>query len=76
MWKVSYIDLEDDEIKLKGGFKSDKAVDEWIRSNNNIIPLKLLVWSELLQCYRTVEEYNKQSLNDDSIGEMEVNQNG
>lgn len=58
MWKVSYMDLEDDEIKLKGGFKSDKEADEWIRSNN-IIPLKLLVWSELLQCYRTVEEYNK-----------------
>ena len=52
------MDLEDDGIKLKGGFKSDKEADEWIRSNN-IIPLKLLVWSELLQCYRTVEEYNK-----------------
>ena len=60
MWKVSYMDLKDDGIKLKGGFKSDKEADEWIRSNN-IIPLKLLVWSELLQCYRTVEEYNKQS---------------
>lgn len=58
MWKVSYMDLEDDGIKSKGGFKSDKEADEWIR-NNNIIPLKLLVWSELLQCYRTVEEYNK-----------------
>ena len=58
MWKVSYMDLDDDGIKLKGGFKSDKEADEWIKSNN-IIPLKLLVWSELLQCYRTVEKYNK-----------------
>lgn len=59
MWKVSYIDLTDDEIKVKGGFQTDKEVDEWIRNNNDIIPLKLLVWSELLQCCRTVEEYNK-----------------
>lgn len=55
MWRVSYI--ENDEIKQKGGFNSDKEVEEWISNKTNIIPLKLLVWSELLQSYRTVFEY-------------------
>lgn len=58
MLKVLYMDLEDGSTKLKGGFKTDKEAGEWIGSNDNIAPLKLLVWSELLQCYRTVEEYN------------------
>lgn len=60
MWSISYI--EGNDIKLKGGFKSDKEVNDWINSkneDNDFIPLKLLVWSELLQCCRIVEEYNK-----------------
>ena len=55
MWRVSYI--ENGETKQKGGFNSDKEVEEWISNKANIIPLKLLVWSELLQSYRTVFEY-------------------
>lgn len=60
MWKISY--MEGNNIKLKGGFKSDKEANDWINSKNkdcDFVPLKLLVWSELLQCYRTVEEYDK-----------------
>ena len=51
MWSVSYMDLEDDEIKSKGGFKSDKEAIEWMDKQENekkIIALKLLVWSEYL----------------------------
>ena len=58
MWRVSYI--EDDIVKIKSGFKSDKEADEWVCSRekeSDFVPLKLLVWSELLQCYKVVEEY-------------------
>lgn len=58
MWSVSY--KEENDIKLKSGFQSDKEAEEWIssqKSRRSFTPLKLLVWSELSQCYRTVEEY-------------------
>lgn len=60
MWRISYV--EGNSIKTKGGFKSDKEADDWVNaqsSNKDFIALKLLVWSELLQSYRTVYEYNK-----------------
>lgn len=62
MWRVSYLNLNNDEIEQKGGFNSDKEAMEWLKkeeNNKKIIALKLLVWSEYLQSYRTVEEFMK-----------------
>ncbi len=62
MWRISYLNLDNDEIQQKGGFKSDKEAEDWKilkESEGKIIGLKLLVWSELLQCYRIVYEYNQ-----------------
>ena len=62
MWRISYLDLKNDTVGQKGGFASDKAADDWAmeqETTRNIIALKLLVWSEMLQSYRTVYEYAK-----------------
>lgn len=59
MWSLSYI--ENDEIKAKN-FKTDKEADDWINLKQNdlgFVPLKLGVWSELIQCYRIVYVYNE-----------------
>lgn len=48
MWRISYLNLLNDEVEQKGGFKSDKDAIEWAdkqESEQNIIALKLLVWS-------------------------------
>ena len=62
MWKISYLDLASDGIFLKGGFNSDKDAIEWAEEQENskkIIALKLLVWSEYIQCYREVLDFTK-----------------
>lgn len=62
MWRISYLDLSNDEIGLKGGFNSDKEAIEWSEKQENerkIIALKLLVWSEYLQCFREVLTFTK-----------------
>lgn len=62
MWRVSYLNLNNDEMEQKGGFNSDKEAMEWLQKEENdkkIIALKLLVWSEYLQSYRTVEKFMK-----------------
>lgn len=62
MWRISYLDLSNDTIGQKGGFASDKAADDWAmeqENNGKIIALKILVWSEMLQSYRSVYEYAK-----------------
>ena len=59
MWNLSY--MENGEIKVKR-FKSDKEADDWINSKQSqldFVPFNLGVWSELLQCYRTVYTYNE-----------------
>lgn len=59
MWSLSYI--ENNEIKAKN-FKTDKEADDWINLKQNdlgFVPLKLGVWSELIQCYRIVYVYNE-----------------
>lgn len=57
MFRVSYIN-ENNEIMHKGGFASDKEAIEWMEAHpETVTPLKLLVWSEYLQCYRTIETY-------------------
>lgn len=59
MWRISYLNLNNDEVEQKGGFNSDKEAIEWMENNKDIIALKLLVWSECLQSYRVVEEFAK-----------------
>lgn len=59
MWRISYLNLNNDEVEQKGGFNSDKEAIEWMENNKDIIALKLLVWSEYLQSYRVVEEFTK-----------------
>lgn len=62
MWRISYLDLRNEKVEQKGGFASDKAADDWAmeqEKSENIIALKILVWSEMLQNYRTVFEYTK-----------------
>lgn len=60
MWKVSYLNLENNQIELKGEFKSDKEAIEWVENNKDkIVALKLLVWSEYLQCCRVVLDFTK-----------------
>jgi len=59
MWRISYLNLNNDEVEHKGGFNSDKEAIEWTENNKDVIALTLLVWSEYLQCYRVVEEFTK-----------------
>lgn len=62
MWRISYLNLSNDEVEQKGGFNSDKEAIEWMEKQEEeqkIVALKLLVWSEYLQSYRVVEEFTK-----------------
>ena len=59
MFRISYLDLATNDYEQTGGFDSDKDAMEWALKNERegkIIPLKLLVWSEYLQCYRQVDD--------------------
>ena len=52
------------KVEQKGGFDNDKDAIEWAEfheKEDNIVPLKLLVWSEYLQSYRTVLDFTKES---------------
>lgn len=60
MWRISYLNLENDKIEQAGGFKDDKGAMKWMNTEEqkgNIIGLKLLVWSEYLDSYRCVETF-------------------
>lgn len=60
MWMISYLNLNNDKVAQKGGFSNDKQAIEWAKeqeNNKQIIALKLLVWSEQLQCYREVVNF-------------------
>ena len=62
MWKISYLDLSNDEVSLKGGFDNDKQAIEWVNEqekNKKIVALKLSVWSEYIQSYREVLDLTK-----------------
>ena len=37
MWRISYLNLNNDEVEQKGGFNSDKEVIEWMENNKDII---------------------------------------
>lgn len=60
MFNLSYVNLETDEVEIKNGFKSDKEVYDYIDNHKNeILPLKLLIWSEAKQCNRAIEVFVK-----------------
>lgn len=62
MWRISYLNLNNDSVEQKGGFVSDKETDDWAREQEDsgkIIALKFLVWSEMFQIFRPVFEYAK-----------------
>ncbi len=62
MWRISYLNLKNDEVEQKGGFNNDKEAIKWMEKqerNKEIIALKLLVWSEYLQSYREVLDFTK-----------------
>lgn len=62
MWSVSYLDLSNDEVGSKSGFANDKQAIEWMEEQERagkIIALKLLVWSEYIQCCREVLDFTK-----------------
>lgn len=58
MWAISYLNLNNIEVELRGGFNSDKDAIDWVK-NNKVIALELLIWSEYLQNYRTVLDFTK-----------------
>lgn len=56
MFRVSYIN-KDNKIEHKGGFNSTKEAMNWVNENNEITPLKLLVWDEDIDCFSTIYEF-------------------
>ncbi len=58
MFSLSYVNLEKDEVEIKNGFKSDKEAYDFA-NHKEVLPLKLLIWSEARQCYREIEEFGK-----------------
>ena len=59
MFSLSYINLEKDEVEIKNGFKSDKEAYDYIANHKEVLPLKLLIWSEARQCNREIETFVK-----------------
>lgn len=56
MFRVVYI--AGGEYQHKGGFRSDKAANDWVREQGDkITPVSLLVWSEETQSFRKLEDY-------------------
>ena len=59
MFSLSYVNLEKDEVEIKSGFKYDKEAYDYIANHKEVLPLKLLVWSEARQCNREIEAFVK-----------------
>lgn len=57
MFRVIYIDKNG--YGHKGGFKTDKDANDWAaaQKNTTIIPIRLMVWSEDIQCFRKLYDY-------------------
>lgn len=57
MFRVIYID-SNNKVCHKGGFNSDKEGYEWIKAQGkNIVPLKMCVWSEDVQCFICINKF-------------------
>lgn len=56
MFRVIYIDKNG--YGHKGGFKTDKDANAWATAQNTaVIPIRLMVWSEEIQCFRKLYDY-------------------
>lgn len=57
MFRVIYIDKNG--YGHKGGFKTDKDANDWAAAQQGtaIIPIRLMVWSEEIQCFRKLYDY-------------------
>lgn len=57
MFKISYIDKRTNELAHSPTFKSDKEAYQWADAHDSTaVPLRLLIWSEAIQCYRVIEK--------------------
>lgn len=57
MFRVSYLNKKTNELLHKGNFDSDTEAYEWIKAfKDEIVPLRLLIWSDYLKCYRVIEK--------------------
>ena len=52
MFRVSYI--KGNEVLHKGSFKTVTEAMKWIENQADIIPLKLLVFNDYIDCYSKV----------------------
>ena len=64
MFRVSYLQNGTlDNAKIKAykvahkTFRSQEEALEWVDNNSQITPLKLLVWSDDIDCYSTVMKF-------------------
>ena len=64
MFRVSYLQNGTlDNAKIKADkvahktFRSQEEALEWVDNNSQITPLKLLVWSDDIDCYSTVMKF-------------------
>lgn len=57
MFRVIYID--ENGYGHKGGFKTDKDANDWAAAQQGtaIVPIRLMVWSEEIQCFRKLYDY-------------------
>lgn len=57
MFRVIYID--ENGYGHKGGFKTGKDANDWAESQKSTakIPIRLMVWSEDIQCFRKLYDY-------------------
>lgn len=57
MFRISYFD-ENGNARQKGGFSSDKAANDWVKAQGDkIAAMRLLIWSEEIQCFRPIANY-------------------
>lgn len=57
-FRISYIG-QDNSILHKGGFKDTKTAQDWISKHPEIVPLKLLVWDECINCFSTLWNFRE-----------------
>lgn len=60
MFRVSY---EINRTINQSTFKTEEEAMNFVNSNADIRPLKLLVWDNEIDCYSTLKEFNKVSKN-------------
>ena len=56
MFRVVYID-DNNKINHKGGFNSDAEAYKWIDAHKEVTPVRLLIWSDELDCFDTFKKF-------------------